>query len=366
MISSQEFLTFFTRYFAGAIVQSFRGPRLVPQLLSRIWTFIRIVQKGEKLRACSERGLSMPVPRNCVFSVTWKCNLDCTGCYARNYSVKQQMPAREIARVLKECADMGIYIQTIAGGEPFMVEGLLEKVAAIKNAFFLFYTNGTLLTPDHVRVFSRARNIMPVVSIEGSGPQTDIRRGTGVHEKVLSAMGKLKRAHVPFAFSTMVTHENVMHVTSREWVSALWDRGARFGFFIDYIPMPKNLNTAYVLTAEDRRCKDQAIKARNAEARPLLFNLPPDEYESGECLAAGKGLIHINADGFVEPCPFSHYAIDNIKSKSIPEILGSSFFKELRQKTAEWDNPLKECMLFRHHEKVRELAQQTGASWTEV
>jgi len=50
-----------------------------------------------------------------------------------------------------------------------------------------------------------------------------------------------------------------------------------------------------------------------------VINFPPAEYDWGGCQAAGKGFLHINADGWVEPCPFSHFASDNLMEKPLAE-----------------------------------------------
>ena len=207
---------------------------------------------------------------------------------------------------------------------------------------------------------------MPVISIDGEKCYTDLRRGEGVNRKVTEVMVQLKENTVPFGFSTMITHENLRDATSRQWVDGLWKQGARFGFFTDYIPFEKNLKKSFVLTDEDRDYKDKALEKRNKEAKPPVFNLPSDEYSDGQCIAAGKGLIHINADGYVEPCPYSHFAADNIREKTIQEILQSKFLKEMRKLTDSLDNPKKECMLFSHKKEVEKVAKQTGAVCTET
>lgn len=365
MIPFQEFYSFYRRYFRIVVTQTFMDPRSLPSLITRFLTLLRIMSRGERRRRASVDKLSTPVPRIAIFSVTWQCNLSCTGCYALNFGVKEGLSVESIMKVINEGTELGVFIWTIAGGEPILVETLLERLVEVKDAYFLFYTNATCIDDSHIALFRKGRNILPVVSIEGEGSATDNRRGAGVGEKVRATMGRLRRARVPFAFSTMVTHENCRAVTSRQWLDSLWREGARFGFLVDYIPCRKNLVQSFVLTDEDRAYKEAELARRNAEARPVVFNLPPDEYESGECLAAGKGLIHINADGYIEPCPFSHFAADNVRESSLRESLDSPFLREIRTLTTKLDNPNKECTLFRHGSTVAEVAEKTGAVWTE-
>ena len=95
------------------------------------------------------------------------------------------------------------------------------------------------------------------------------------------------------------------------------------------------------------------------------MNFPPDEYAAGVCHAAGRGMIHINADGCVEPCPYSHYAADNIKDKPLEEILASPFLARIRRDVLPLPNPLGRCLLFTYGRQVREIACRTGAFFTE-
>lgn len=45
----------------------------------------------------------------------------------------------------------------------------------------------------------------------------------------------------------------------------------------------------------------------------VFLSFSGDEKYVGGCLAAGRGFFHINANGEVEPCPFSPYSDVNSK-----------------------------------------------------
>jgi len=334
-------------------------------LVSNPLRLARVVLGGERRRRASEKRLGVPVPRFCIISVTWKCNLVCVGCYTKNYSRDSELSLESLERVIREANRLGSFFFIIVGGEPLMAPGLIEVLGKFNQALFFMFTNGTLVHQAHVDAIKVARNILPIISLEGDGAHTDHRRGGGVGEKVAKAMGRFRKARVPFGFSTMVTHRNLRYVTTREWFDGVWNAGARFGFLIDYVPVLRDADPDMMLTDEDRRFKSQAVEKRFYEARPMALNIPPDEYTTGECQAAGKGMMHINADGNVEPCPFCHYAADNIRDKRLPDILASPFFARLRSQFGRLPNPRGECLLFTHIEKVRTIAAQTRAFSTE-
>ena len=83
----------------------------------------KLIVSGELRRQGNERKHGCHVPQFCIFSVTWKCNLDCKGCYARNYTRGSEMSLETIERVLRESIDIGSYNFVIVGGEPLMVPG---------------------------------------------------------------------------------------------------------------------------------------------------------------------------------------------------------------------------------------------------
>ena len=45
----------------------------------------------------------------------------------------------------------------------------------------------------------------------------------------------------------------------------------------------------------------------------MFIAVPWDEEETGGCLAAGRGFVHISAAGDLEPCPFAPYSDANLQ-----------------------------------------------------
>ncbi len=65
---------------------------------------------------------------------------------------------------------------------------------------------------------------------------------------------------------------------------------------------------------------------------PALFiAFPGDEEAYGGCLAAGRGFIHINPEGNLEPCPFAPYTDTNLTNLPLREALNSQLLKTIRE-----------------------------------
>lgn len=333
--------------------------------LKKAISLLRIVLKGEKQRLYYQNQQNLPIPYACILSVTWKCNLNCVGCYAQHYPTENQLKITEIENILNQSDKIGIYIFVVVGGEPLIFPGLIELLMKYKNIMFFLFTNGTLINEQKILLLKKANNIIPIISTEGTDSFVDIRRGEGMGVKIEAVLNLFKRNKLVFGFSSMITHHNLKDVLTESWLDSLWEYGAKFGFIIDYIPFPKTLDLSLILDEDDKSFKRRKITELNEKSKVTLFNFPEDEYKRSGCKSAGNGFIHINANGNVEPCPFSHYAVDNIRDKSILEILNSEFFKKLRSTFQDMDNPHRGCMLFYNDNIVKRIAEETKAYSTE-
>ncbi len=337
----------------------------IPLILRNPKYLYKLISKGEKRRLRNSEKFKIPIPRVCIFSVTWDCNLKCSGCYAQTYLKPGKLKSHDIYSIAKQTNNLGSFIFIIAGGEPLMVPDIVEIFSKIPDGLFLIFTNGTLLSDEIIRQLENSRNVVPIISIEGETEITDERRGAGVSRQIKAAMEYLKTSQIAFGFSATATHKNLKQITSREWLDAIWNAGARFGFIIDYIPFKTDFDPSLLLTKKDMEYKNAEIKKRNLEMMPLLVNFPPEEYDADGCKSAGKGLIHINADGFVEPCPFCHYASDNILEKPLESILASDFLSAIRNEF-NGVNFNGTCLLFEHENKIKEIAARNHAIKTDM
>ncbi len=83
----------------------------------------------------------------------------------------------------------------------------------------------------------------------------------------------------------------------------------------------------------------------------------------GGCIA-GKHYMHINSEGWVEPCIFTHFATDNIHDTSLADAFNSPYFREIRSRQPFSHNLLMPCMLIDNPTQSREIMAATGAQPT--
>jgi len=65
--------------------------------------------------------------------------------------------------------------------------------------------------------------------------------------------------------------------------------------------------------------------------------------------------------GDVEPCVFCHFTVDNIKNKSLKEVISSPFFRAIQERQPYDNNLMRPCMLIDVPEVLREVVEKYGA-----
>ena len=295
-------------------------------------------------------------PLTILISPTMRCNLRCEGCYAGDYSQRDDLPYEVLDRVLDEAEALGIFFVTVLGGEPFVRGDLWDLYEKHRDIYFMVYTNGTLLDQAAVDRLAALGNVAPMLSIEGLEAETDARRGKGAYRMLMEAMDGLHAAGVFFGFSSMVTRHNVDTIVSDEFNDRLIEKGALVGWHFLYRPVGRDPDLDLMPTPAQRDLLRRQGAARLRATKPVfVIDFWNDAPYSGGCIAAGRYYIHINSQGGVEPCIFTHFAVDNVKDKSLADCLCSPYFLGIRRRQPYSDNLLRPCMLIDHPEVFREI-----------
>jgi len=296
-----------------------------------------------------------------TISPTMACNLRCTGCYAWQYNKGEELSFEEMDRILTEAKEeLGVYFVTLSGGEPTMYRHLWDVVEKHNDMFFQMYTHGHNIDEAAARRIAELGNLYPAISIEGGQPETDARRGPGAYRKVLDAMGRLHEAGALYGFSVTHTRYNHDAVCGGEFFDDMVEHGAAFGWFFQYIMYGKDPNPELVPTAEQRYERLEAVWRFRREKPLLVFDFWNDGECVQGCLAWGRKYVHIIPSGYVEPCVFVHFAKENIREKSLVEILQSPAFKEARRRQPFTDDLRRPCPVIDHPDVLKEIVERYG------
>lgn len=299
-------------------------------------------------------------PTTILMSPTMRCNLACAGCYAGEYSPDQDLERDLLQRIVDEGNEMGVYLFTFLGGEPFMYRDLLGFARANRDSMFQVFTNGTLITDEVIAELAELGNIALMLSVDGTPELTDQRRGPGVHQRVMSVMDRLGEAGVLFGYSATVTSGNWDVLVSDEFVDPLVDKGAMIGWHFLYMPIGREPDVQMMPTPAQREGFRKGILRLRATKPLFPVDFWGDAPWVGGCIAA-KHYMHITSEGWVEPCIFTHFATDNIRDVSLLEAFNSRFFCEIRDRQPFNENLLMPCMWIDNPSCAREIMACTGA-----
>ncbi len=319
---------------------------------------------GGKKRDAFEKEHGYRPPFVLILSPTMKCNLRCKGCYTLGYGRSYELEYELVDRILKECEDLGIYFVTILGGEPLMYPHLFRMIEEHPDIFFQVYTNGTLLTKEAAKRFSELGNVLVVISIEGDQEETDSWRGKGVFRRMMQAFDYLREHRVLIGTSSTVTRYNVDKVSSFEFIDQLIELGSFLQNYFLYIPVNGQADFSLLVTPEQRDLlRRRVIAIRNT--RPIfIMDFWNDGPYVGGCIAAGRRYFHINAKGDIEPCVYTHIAVDNIRNTTIAKALDSPLFRAIRKRQPHNPNHLRPCMIIDNPHILREIIEEVKPYFT--
>ncbi|MHA2151891.1 MAG: radical SAM/SPASM domain-containing protein [Candidatus Thorarchaeota archaeon] len=358
-----------------------------PRYLRAALRLGRSYQSAEKRRA-QYKEIGLQVPSVMILSVTSTCNLVGAGCYAASTRTtpqpretetesKREMNLQKWRSVIKEAKDLGIFGFVIAGGEPFLCEGIIDLCMEFKDLFFLVVTNGTSIPEEDFEKLRKASNIAIVVSLEGNKTATDARRGIGVHKQAISTLKHLWSIGVLTGVSATITRENVDFWMNTKNLDRLVQRGVRIGVFIEYIPTPEPSapsrqslspcsDQGNMLTIEEREQFREHVVSYRSSNPIFLLHSPNDEEFFGGCVSAGRGFVHVTPAGDLTACPVSNLATHNLHNSSLKSGLASPLFSKIRENGHILEDHDLPCALLSHHEEVLEIARSVGAYHTDT
>jgi MoaA/NifB/PqqE/SkfB family radical SAM enzyme len=301
----------------------------------------------------------IPVPPIMLFSITHKCNLNCNGCYEKTIrpAAKEELTDEELGDIVKQAHELGISFVVIAGGEPFMRKKFFEITKDYPDMIFLIFTNGLLLNQDMINTVKKQKNIVPLISLEGCEEETDGVRGKGVYIRLENIMKKLQKQTLFFGTSLTLTSKNYNTITNQDFIQRLIDTGCKFFLFIEYNPIKPNTEHLMITRSQREKIMD-IVRFFREKWSALFIEVPGDEDEIGGCLGAGKGFIHISAEGDVEPCPFAPYSDMNLRNVSLKDALNSDFLRKIRENHAQLHSSDGSCGLWAKRDMVQNFLKE--------
>lgn len=300
----------------------------------------------------------LQVPPFMIISITNRCNLNCLGCYskAQHRSTEKEIDSDKLRSIIAEAKDLGVSFIFLAGGEPLMRSDILEITKDFPEVIFPLFTNGLLISDTILTILQNQKNVIPVISMEGLENETDSRRGTGVYHRLQDTLIKMKNAGIFFGTSFTVTKINFDTLTNTAFIENLIESGIELFFYVEYIPV-NEATQDIVITDKQRSALSAILDSFKANQHGLFVSFPGDEEAFGGCLSAGRGFLHISAEGNLEACPFAPYSDTDLKDLSLKEALQSKLLCEIRQNHARLSETKGGCALWENREWLKSLIE---------
>lgn len=327
-----------------------------PALFLAAVRFLSQQKRAAVLRQkCEKEGVQ--VPPVVMFSLTHRCNLTCHGCYmqAQHREVSPEMTLDQIRILISQAVDLGVSFFVLAGGEPMVrKDDVLTLAREFPEMITAVYTNGTLITRDLAAVIGGLKNLVPIISIEGDQKDTDTRRSEGVYASAIQAFSYLSENKVFFGCSVTVTRSNYSDVTGDAFISEMIRHGCRLLTYVEYVPVLPGTEEC-VLTDSQHLELIRLINEFSEKYPALFLSFPGDETLYGGCLSAGRGFLHINPSGDLEPCPAAPFSDVNITRISLKEALKSEFLTKIRSCHGVLSESGGGCALWKNREWTRSM-----------
>ena len=314
-----------------------------------------------------------------VISPIKACNLCCTGCYA---DADEQMSVLEwdlVDKIINEVYDFwGTQFIVISGGEPMAYKSqgknLLSLVQNHPDTFFMMYTNGTLIDQNQAERMAKLGNIIPAFSLEGWRETTNVRRGSGVFDKVMSNMDLLFEAGVLYGVLLTATRDNAEEILSADFIEYLFtEKHAVIGWIFQYMPIGRSFTLDLMPTPEQRLNMWRKSWEFVREKRFFLADFWNHGTVVDGCLSAGGhnngGYFYIEWNGNVTPCEFVPYSPVNVKDiysrdGNLMDVYSEPFFQDIHtwQVHGTNGNLLMPCLMRDHHNELRQLIRMHEAN----
>ena len=300
-------------------------------------------------------------PSFITISPTNVCNLRCVGCYAGDIYTPHTLDLDVFMKIIQDMKEeFGAYFFVISGGEPFSYrskgKNLLDVLEANPDAYFMAYTNGTMINRDIAKRLAQLGNFTPAISVEGFEKETDERRGKGTFRKIMQAMDYLKEEGVLFGISVTPCRHNAELLLSDEFLKFyLEEKGAFYAWYFQYMPIGRNPTLELMVTPEQRVKMYHRIWDLVINQRLFLADFWDSGTASDGCMSAarGGGYFYILWDGTITPCvfiPFKDRRYGNIyevykRGETLTDVIKSPLFTAIRKWQSHYwmDQPKERC-----------------------
>ena len=299
-------------------------------------------------------------------SILNSCNLRCQGCWVDVDSPREMIPLDELNRLVNDARAHGNAFFGVLGGEPFLHPDLFDFLAQHPDCYFQIFTNGQLITEKAAKKLRQLGNATPLVSIEGTGSVSDIRRGNkDVLGRTLRGLRNCLDEKLLTGVATSLCQTNIGDLLTEKWLRQLINWGVHYTWYHTYRPVGPKISAELALTPAQITQVRKFVVEMRARMPIAIVDAYYDHRGQALCPMATGISHHISPKGAVEPCPIIQFAVENVRdTRGIYDTLTqSSFLRDFRETAAQHTRG---CIVLERPDLVKALAARHGAGDTTV
>lgn len=264
------------------------------------------------------------IPISGTFELTPRCNLNCKMCYIRMSGDEQARTGKELTadewiKLGGEAVKSGMIYLLLTGGEPMLRPDFCEIYEAMirMGVIMSVNTNGTMISPRIVSLFSKHPPEKVSISLYGASPETYAAHcGSGAaFDEAMQGIMALKKAGVYVNLNTTFTKDNISDMNAIVGFAKKEDIPIRMTGFLFPPVRRSRKDGGYSMTPEEtgrRQARFDKLTLTPAEAaarRARISSCTQDvsadetcrECSHASCIA-GKGAFWLSWDGMMYPC----------------------------------------------------------------
>lgn len=301
-------------------------------------------------------------PTNIDLFPTHKCNLSCRFCDYPNVEkekYEQELSTKKILQLIEEAGNLNSRVFCIVGGEPFVLDSILEIMERIKEGGMdgSITTNGTLLEERQVKKIIKIEWDQLRISIDGIGPTHDYLRGKegafGRLVRTLELFDEHRNSHPTIEINTVLNRKNYDEISEIVELANNYSIGRVI--LLPMININQKASDLEIKEKEEDVKKNLLEAKRIAKKRNVEINV--DEVlernffsnpEKTDKLIEDKVIpcfmpwysISINARGLARPCDAfdDEFGVD-VRGKTLKEVWHSKEFESIRKLIAKKELP---------------------------
>lgn len=284
------------------------------------------------------------------------CNFSCQHCCEEPYmsrdlkrrtgaiDPRRQMDIEDYAELSRQADEYGIFRFVLTGGEALLMKNLDELIDALDpmKHLIILDTNAWTFDDEKAKWFADKGGYKVQISLDSyiEEEHDKFRNKPGSYKRVMRAIEASKKAGLELLLSTCIIKDRVFTQEFDDFCKYCKANDVPL-----YVTLAKPVGNArghdeWVCTKKDV----DHLKFLEDELN-IFTHMTPSYGQPGRCITV-KGIVTINHDGELVPCPYMDLSVGNVMELSLAEVLE-------RGMKNKWLGPYRdECIIGENHEFI--------------